>query len=66
MDVFAITVRDTVREPWGVPNSSVKNKNIKGKWGWMTFPKSPQEASSGRARRRVSLTQGSVYSDILV
>ena len=31
MDVFAITVRDTVREPWGVPNSSVKNKNIKGK-----------------------------------
>ena len=29
------------------------------------FPKVIQEASSGRARRRVSLTQGSVYSDIL-
>ena len=31
MDVFAITVCDTVREPWGVPNSSVKDKKIKGK-----------------------------------
>ena len=31
IDVFAITVHDTVREPQGVPNSSVKNKKIKGK-----------------------------------
>lgn len=44
----------------GVPNSSVKNKNIKGsEGGWLS--QSLPEASSGRARRRVSLTQGSVY-----